>query len=163
MREMGVQSLGWGRAPGVGHGNPLYFCLENPMDRGAWWATVHGVTKNQSQLSDWANTLLRQWWFQRGCVWPNIYICNSWHLLSSHFWPIRSLPQRNLTFWLLTVFTQASGLYARNSRCLSDPYPPVTHDSFFKAKHFFVSNITCVTVNYNSLHTILTTCWPQYS
>ena len=32
--------------PGGGHGNPLqYSCLENPMDRGAWWATVHGVSK----------------------------------------------------------------------------------------------------------------------
>ena len=34
------------RSPGEGNGNPLqYSCLENPMDRGAWWATVHGVTK----------------------------------------------------------------------------------------------------------------------
>ena len=34
---------GLGRSPGKGNGNPLqYFCLENPMDRGAWWATVHG-------------------------------------------------------------------------------------------------------------------------
>jgi len=38
--------LGLGRSPGEVNGNPLqYFCLENPMDRGAWWATVHGVTK----------------------------------------------------------------------------------------------------------------------
>ena len=37
----------WGRSPGVGNNNPLqYFCLGNPMDRGAWWATVHGVAKN---------------------------------------------------------------------------------------------------------------------
>ena len=37
---------GSGRSPGEGNGNPLqYFCLENPMDRGAWWATVHGVTR----------------------------------------------------------------------------------------------------------------------
>ena len=37
---------GSGRSPGEGHGNPLqYSCLGNPMDRGAWWATVHGVTK----------------------------------------------------------------------------------------------------------------------
>ena len=37
---------GSGRSPGRGHGNPLkYSCLENPMDRGAWWATVHGGTK----------------------------------------------------------------------------------------------------------------------
>ena len=37
---------GLGRSPGEGHGNPLeYSCLENPMDRRGWWATVHGVTK----------------------------------------------------------------------------------------------------------------------
>ena len=41
----------WGRPPGVGNGNPLqYSCLENPMDRGAWRATVHGVAKSQTQL-----------------------------------------------------------------------------------------------------------------
>ena len=35
------------RAPGEGNGNPLqYSCLENPMDRGAWWAVVHGVAKS---------------------------------------------------------------------------------------------------------------------
>ena len=40
---------GVGRSPGGMHGNPLqYFCLENPMDRRAWWATVHGVAKNQT-------------------------------------------------------------------------------------------------------------------
>ena len=38
---------GSGRSPGGGHGNPLqYSCLENPMDRGAWWATVHGVEQS---------------------------------------------------------------------------------------------------------------------
>ena len=38
---------GSGRSPGVGNGNSLqYSCLENSMDRGAWWATVHGVTKS---------------------------------------------------------------------------------------------------------------------
>ena len=41
-----VSVLGLGRSPGEGHGNPLqYSCLENLMDRGAWWATVHGVTR----------------------------------------------------------------------------------------------------------------------
>ena len=44
---------GSGRSPGEGNSNALqYSCLENPMDRGAWWATVHGVTKSQTQLSD---------------------------------------------------------------------------------------------------------------
>ena len=38
-----------GRSPGGGHSNPLqYSCLENPMDREAWWATIHGVTKSQT-------------------------------------------------------------------------------------------------------------------
>ena len=41
------------RSPVGGHGNPLqYSCLENPMNRGAWWATVHGVTKSQTRLND---------------------------------------------------------------------------------------------------------------
>ena len=41
---------GSGRSPGEGNGNPLqYSCLENPMDRGAWQATVPGVTKSQTQ------------------------------------------------------------------------------------------------------------------
>ena len=40
-----------GRSPGGGHGNPLqHSCLENPINRGAWWATVHGVTKSQTWL-----------------------------------------------------------------------------------------------------------------
>ena len=44
---------GSGRSPGGGHGNPLqYPCLENPMDRGAYWATVHGVAKSRTRLSD---------------------------------------------------------------------------------------------------------------
>ena len=42
----------WGRSPGEGNGNPLqYSCLENPMDRGAWLATVHEVAKSQTKLS----------------------------------------------------------------------------------------------------------------
>ena len=44
---------GSGRSPGEGNGNPLHYsCLENPMDGGVWLATVHGVTKSQTQLSD---------------------------------------------------------------------------------------------------------------
>ena len=53
--------LGWipgsGRSPGEGNGNPLqYSLLENSMDRGAWQATVHGVAKNRTGLSDWYHT-----------------------------------------------------------------------------------------------------------
>ena len=45
--------LGLKKSPGEGNGNPLqYFCLGNPMDRGALWATVHGVAKSQIRLSN---------------------------------------------------------------------------------------------------------------
>ena len=58
---------GLGRAPGGGHGNPLqYSCLENPVDRGAWQATVHKVTKSQTRLK-WLSThssysASLEWW-----------------------------------------------------------------------------------------------------
>ena len=49
---------GSGRSPGEENGNPFqYSCLENPMDGGAWWATVHGVTKSQTRLSNLTITL----------------------------------------------------------------------------------------------------------
>ena len=48
---------GWGRSSGEGNGTPLqYSCLENPMDRGAWQATVHGVAKSWTQLRDFTFT-----------------------------------------------------------------------------------------------------------
>ena len=48
---------GLGRSPGGGNGNPLqYSCLENSMGGGAWWATVHGVTRNQTRLSNFTLT-----------------------------------------------------------------------------------------------------------
>ena len=49
-------SPGLGRSPGEGNGNPLqYYCLENPMDRGAWQAAVYGVTKSWTRLSDFTS------------------------------------------------------------------------------------------------------------
>ena len=50
IRDMGLIPRS-GRSPGEGHGNPLqYSCLENPMDRGAWWTKVHKVPKSQTRL-----------------------------------------------------------------------------------------------------------------
>ena len=50
---------GSGRSAGEGNGNPLqYYCLENPLDRGAWWATVHRVAKSLTWLSDFTYTHL---------------------------------------------------------------------------------------------------------
>ena len=52
VRDLGLIP-GPGKYPGGGHGNPLqYSCLENLIDRGAWWATVHGVAKSWTQLSN---------------------------------------------------------------------------------------------------------------
>ena len=49
---------GSGRSPGEESGTPLqYSCLENPMDKGDWWAAVHGVTKSQTSLSDGATQM----------------------------------------------------------------------------------------------------------
>ena len=51
-RDLGLIP-GLGRSPGEGNGDPFqYFCMENSMDRGTWWATVCGVTKSQTGLSN---------------------------------------------------------------------------------------------------------------
>ena len=73
---------GLGRFPGEGHGYPLqYSCLENPMDRGAWQATVHGVTKSQTQLSNSTLSLHFNQWASFHVVighlhvfWGNVYL-----------------------------------------------------------------------------------------
>ena len=58
MQETWVRSLCRKDSPGEGNGNPFqYSCLENPMDGGAWWAIVHGVTKSRTWLSDFTHTL----------------------------------------------------------------------------------------------------------
>ena len=64
-------SIPWsGRSPGGRNGNPLqYSCLENPMDRGAWWATVHGVAKSQTWLSDWVCTYNTHYLLKKLFIW----------------------------------------------------------------------------------------------
>ena len=76
---------GSGRSPGEGHCNPLQCsCLENPMDRGAWWATVHGVAQSQRRLTNFwisrnsggasvsqgcRNKVPQTWWLaQQKCI-----------------------------------------------------------------------------------------------
>ena len=62
---------GSGRLQGEGNGNPLqYSCLENPMNRGAWWAAVHRVAKNQKQLTTTTTTT----------VLGNQYIFSHWNI-----------------------------------------------------------------------------------
>ena len=62
---------GSGRSPGEGNGNPLqYSCLENPMDGGAWWATIHRVAKSRTQLSYFMTSWCPHWGKQPKCT-PN--------------------------------------------------------------------------------------------
>ena len=66
---------GLGRSPGEGNGNPLqYFCLENPMDRGAWQATVHGVVRVRRDLATKPTVLTIHVCY---CVSLNICLCQS--------------------------------------------------------------------------------------
>ena len=72
MRETPVWSLGWEDSSGEENGNPLqYSCMKNPMDREAWQATVHGVAKSQTQLSNFIFTWL-----------PDLGWCKIWFISS---------------------------------------------------------------------------------
>ena len=83
-------SIPWlGRSPGEGNGNPLqYSCLENPMDRGAWRATGHGVAKSQTGLSDFTFTFTD---VQDGCLGTSLVVQGlRIHLAMEGMW-VRSL------------------------------------------------------------------------
>ena len=68
---------GLGRSPGRGNGNPLqYSCLENPMDRGSWWATVHRIAKSQTQLIYWVHTHEFKTG-HRGGTWRQVVMCKT--------------------------------------------------------------------------------------
>ena len=61
--HLGVELLDYKVVPGGCNGTPLqYSCLENPMDRGAWWAAVHGVAKSRTQLSNFTFMHWRRKW-----------------------------------------------------------------------------------------------------
>ena len=65
-RKWGIQSLGLGRSSGEGKGKPLWYsCLGNPMDRGAWWAKVHGVANSQIRLRDSTTATILIFYFQQ--------------------------------------------------------------------------------------------------
>ena len=66
--DLGLTS-GSGRSPGKGNGNSLQLtCLQNPMDRGTWQATVHGVAQSWTQLSDFTFflTMILEWFGRKG-------------------------------------------------------------------------------------------------
>ena len=69
---------GSGRFPGEGNGNPLqYSCPENPMDGVAWWATVHGVAKSRTQLSDFTFAQVTELLCQSAQIGPHTLLKSS--------------------------------------------------------------------------------------
>ena len=99
---------GWERSPGGGNGSPLqYSCLENPMDREAWQATVHGVTKSQTWLSAWIYTLWcrkENWRISR--VWKcsnekKIILLSTLYILWKHaLWKMQKIRKTKSIWWL---------------------------------------------------------------
>ena len=80
---------GWGRSPGEGNGNPLqYSCLENPMDRGARWATVHGVTRVGHDLETKPpppQVYIKPLVFENCCLcFPGLHLVSCWFFLQRH-------------------------------------------------------------------------------
>ena len=86
---------GSGRSPGGGHGNLLqYSCLGNPMDRGAWWATAHGVGKSQTWLSDSKTTdEKKEVGWLRKVSWRKCWVLVKWVSL---LWDFFNTPRRIL-------------------------------------------------------------------
>ena len=109
---------GWGRSPGGGHGNPLQSsCLENPMDGGAWWATVHGVAKSQTRLSDsqfdfftFYFSFLMHLWLRvfclfsefSGCIFPADYYPNGFPDICLMLWDLMKF---SFSFLILVIST----------------------------------------------------------
>ena len=97
---------GSGRSPGEGNGNPLqYSCLENPKDRGAWWASVHGVAKSRTRLSDWTEL---NWWYDVSNHYPQHPFFFFFFFVFSLRWYLR----RDLwLFGWVTLFSMVSPMY----------------------------------------------------
>ena len=88
---------GLGRFPGERNSNPLqYSCLENPMDRGAWWATVQSTAKSRTQLSDWAcsgSLAPEMEWFLTRCKLDGLVVLSEMVIQSFHHYVlIHSFP-----------------------------------------------------------------------
>ena len=114
---------GWGRSPGEGNGNSLqYFHLENPMDGGAWWATVHGVTKSRTRLSDFPFFLSFQ----------QVYTCSLYILINNQ-------GKQVFTFFVLSLqlFCKSKSVFKSKFIVKRQLKFPVQY--FQHLGHFFVS------------------------
>ena len=111
---------GLGRSSGEGHGNPLqYSCLENPMDRRAWWATVCRVAKSQTQLNQHACILV--YWYQFGSVTQScLTLCDPMHCSlpgNSVHWIL----QARILEWVAMPFSRGSSQPRDRTHVSSSP------------------------------------------
>ena len=107
---------GLGRSPGEGNGNPLHYsCLENPMDGGSWWATVHGIAKSRTQLSEFTFTFMSM---ESAMPSNHLILCHPLLLLPSIFPSIRNfsnesvLPIRWPKYWSFSFSISPSNKYS---------------------------------------------------
>ena len=95
---------GSGRSPGWVHGNTLqYSCLENPMDRRAWWATVHGVTKSQTGLGMHAGGVYKQTFQPPSVLGIRIFYLFS-NIMFENMQRILQTKEEHPSFWCLEFY-----------------------------------------------------------
>ena len=124
--------FGSGRSPGEGNGNSLqYSCLENPMDEGAWWATVHGITKSQTQLSDFTSLhfITYEACNQCHCWW----IAGAWQILIPFpfFYVAKPLYKPNCPMMWISIISITAVILSTNG---------VSMDKLFKVMISYISN-----------------------
>ena len=102
---------GSGRSPGEGNGNPLqYSCLENSKDRGAWWATVHGVAKSWTQLSPHTTSMKHRKCSQRIWVQVQATALTRMTLDQSHYFPDLHFPYPCIKMMIVSLFYSPLGV-----------------------------------------------------
>ena len=135
-QEMQVWSLSQEDPLGKENGNPLHYSwLENPMDRGAWWATVHGVTKIQTWLSDQAHTHTHTHTHSgSGSYLPILGLSNLPKLPFNCFtsvWLLQLLLRASVTPWILLFFQISGWSLLCNSSSLMSPSKDIPFPTFF--------------------------------
>ena len=121
---------GSGSSPGEGNGSLLqYSCLENPMDRGAWWTTVHRVAKSRTRLGDWATDckqgsrcLSGGVWLVRG-LWTQLRLCQRYCFPPIPAW----LFGKGLPHWTWRSVIQRAEVW----KCRMQPWCLIRHPGQF--------------------------------
>ena len=133
---------GSARSHGGGNGNPLpYSCLENPLDRGAWQAPVHGVTKSQTRLSTHACSVSDN---------PNLQIHLTQlfplHMRMSVLYICVSIPALLFSIWKRKTNIRYQHVYVESYYTLIDPEP------IYSPTHIESSHLLCFLQTSNMLH-----------